>query len=572
MEEIVRIDDLPPAPEPSLEHMFPAMKEGKAAGLTGRQLVDLVQTETGTGQFLSPAAAAIGNSRVPATVNIIAARGVDIDGDEALPYFRRVGAEPSHPLKRQSLDGAWWEQHIPRGALSANEMGMLTKLSAADTVLAWNDANAFCVAKGVPLVIEPGFRKFNSALQVGNGVRVMGLDRNFTRFISTAPAGAHAVVVGGPDAAHRQGGGIENMTILHNDVATGGPGKGTTAAKGVMVRNTARNMGVLRNVGIWGFGAVGLELDGDFTLDRFDDVKIIQCAQSGSAQANAGLVMNSGLTPYAIHFHGLSIEESGFFGIDYASSAYGGAVFGYMGATRKGSITFDESCVIQGNFGQAMVYLEGFGLVRLDAYLELTDVDQSGEAATVSPQFLASITNSKVDIGGNYRGSERSLSAVNRALSITGGSYVELRGGLDDGDFVGTAEVKGSILRIPRSKQLNAGTVSGDDTSAVLTGDHAAKARFSTGSAPAIVTPSENIKSITRAAAGTYDVEFKRPLKPGWQGFANAEDLAATGPLSASVRHTWSGTADAGCSVYTHAVDLLTDFNTMDLIVFGEFA
>jgi len=531
-----------------------------------------VRTNIGVGYQIAKVGD-IPSANVAAPVNIISTRGVSAEGDGSLPYYKRAASEPTHALKKQSGDSAWWEYYAWRGALSANEVGMSPSLSASDTVTAWDDANAYCVAKGIPMVVEPGFRTFDSPLKVGNGVEVVGLDGNFTRFISTISTGDHAVVIGGVDGAHKEAGVLKNIVLMHNDVASGGPGKGTTAAKGLLIKNTARNRGgVLQGVTLYGFGAAGLELDEDFTNDVMSDVNILQCGQNTVAQGHSGLVMNSTLTPYSLSFRHLTIEECGFFGEDYASSAYGGAIFGYMGGTRKGSISFDRACTIQGNFGQSMVYLDGFALVNWDGYLELSGEDQNGDPATIPPQFLAAINNSKVNIGSNYRGSERSLSAINRAISISGGSYVELSGGLDDGDFVGSAQVTGSVLRIPRAMQLNAGTISEDNTSAVLTGDHIAKARFSTGSSPTIDDFSENVKSITRTSAGVYQVEFKRALKAGWQVFGNAEDLVATGPLSASVRHTWTGTNDAGCSVYTHVGGTPTDFNTMDLIVFGEIA
>lgn len=65
-----------------------------------------------------------------ADLTAIRTNGYATEGDGGGAFYKKVGAEPSHGFKMQSLDGAWWEG-VPEGMLRASQLGVIPGQSAA---------------------------------------------------------------------------------------------------------------------------------------------------------------------------------------------------------------------------------------------------------------------------------------------------------------------------------------------------------------------------------------------------------------------------------------------------------
>jgi hypothetical protein len=77
--------------------------------------------------------AAIKQTSIPADQNFLAVAGFDIPGDGGGALYRRVDSPPSHNLKVQSKDGAWWELSPENGVYNIKQAGAVGDNTADDT-------------------------------------------------------------------------------------------------------------------------------------------------------------------------------------------------------------------------------------------------------------------------------------------------------------------------------------------------------------------------------------------------------------------------------------------------------
>jgi hypothetical protein len=114
---------------------------------------------------------------LPAGLNALRVNGYTAAGDGGEALYKRVVSEPSHAGKRQSLDGAWWENAEP--VLYAEQFGAIGDNVANDSV-AWT--NALTVGRTVEGIRG---KEYRVADLVNNGGRVVA---NGARFRPAAGA------------------------------------------------------------------------------------------------------------------------------------------------------------------------------------------------------------------------------------------------------------------------------------------------------------------------------------------------------------------------------------------------
>jgi len=106
--------------------MFPLLNDRKAGG--GGTTINI------TGGTLYDTVAAVEAATIGGSVGSIQTAGYYAAGDGGGAIYKRVGSEPSHALKIQSADGAWWE-------IGEAEVNVLQAGATADGVA--NDLPAF---------------------------------------------------------------------------------------------------------------------------------------------------------------------------------------------------------------------------------------------------------------------------------------------------------------------------------------------------------------------------------------------------------------------------------------------
>ena len=109
---------------------------------------------------------AIAGAVIDGAIGHLRTAGHGTAGDGGAALWRRVGAEPDHPGKEQSADGAWWEI-VPEGGLNPLQFGAAA--DGSDDRVAMADACAAAVALAAVLVL-PGGRSF----YLGGTVQVSG--------------------------------------------------------------------------------------------------------------------------------------------------------------------------------------------------------------------------------------------------------------------------------------------------------------------------------------------------------------------------------------------------------------
>ena len=86
---------------------------------------------------------------IDGSVNAIVTSGYASTGDDGHALYVRVGSEPSHAFKVQSLDGAWWEGVPEENGVWPEQFGAVNGLTGDNTTTlqSWFD---YLVSEGVP--------------------------------------------------------------------------------------------------------------------------------------------------------------------------------------------------------------------------------------------------------------------------------------------------------------------------------------------------------------------------------------------------------------------------------------
>jgi hypothetical protein len=104
-----------------------------------------------------PTKAEISTTMIGVAVDHVRAAGHSAAGDGGGALYKRAGNEPTHNLKAQSADGAWWELVAENGRINVLQAGA-DPTGVADSIEAFRD----CV----------GFARYNVLDQEGGGSNI----------------------------------------------------------------------------------------------------------------------------------------------------------------------------------------------------------------------------------------------------------------------------------------------------------------------------------------------------------------------------------------------------------------
>lgn len=149
--------------------------------------ISAAQGGTGSVSLLDSYSVA-GTSNISATVNYVILNGYYTSGDGGRARYKRVAAQPSHPGKFQSADGAWWEIDEPEinllqtGCLGDSTSG--TTGSGTDNTSAFIKARDIAYALGVSIIV-PALAKTKafrlaSTISCENTISIRGYGANVT--------------------------------------------------------------------------------------------------------------------------------------------------------------------------------------------------------------------------------------------------------------------------------------------------------------------------------------------------------------------------------------------------------
>jgi hypothetical protein len=102
------------------------------SSLTAANTVSMASVAS-TGSANLPTQTAIATASFSTDLNFIRTAGFYLAGDGGGALYRRVNAQPTHPLKAQSADGAWWELVSENGVINIKQCGAIGDNSHDDT-------------------------------------------------------------------------------------------------------------------------------------------------------------------------------------------------------------------------------------------------------------------------------------------------------------------------------------------------------------------------------------------------------------------------------------------------------
>lgn len=387
---------------------------------------------------------------IPAAIVIIKTSGYDSSGDEGHASYKRVGAEPSHNLKVQSNDGAWWEL-VPdsHGYINVRQAGakgddttndgqaFIDALSFASLNATSNDNATFGVIvppSNTPYYLGANTLEFKRAVhlvgqgsgQAGGNACQMRWDANITGIIvhGAETIGAGKEALGGPGNLSASGSIIEGL-LLRSDGGTIAGITDDTKGHAIWLRSRA----VLLDLQIWDFPGNGINIvatAGSGDDARFGNAnnwvinraRIIRCHKSGifvdGADVNAG---------YCI---GVDVTSNGRWGI-HDSSFLGNTYIGCH-ADSNGLATMGENGSGESSFVHLGGRRYGANAGATEAQLVATtpgtdetvwyDMRAGGSSSKV-PTWLASQPEGTYFHGGPYHSDNAN------ARNIFTGNYVE---------------------------------------------------------------------------------------------------------------------------------------------------
>jgi len=134
----------------------------------------------GGGGGVETTAADLATRAIDAGIDTIRTTGHGAPGDGGHALYARRGAEPGHPGKLQSGDGAWWEIVPEAGALNVLQFGAVRSADGAapvaDSLGAFVDCIAASAALGRPQVQVPGGGyRLSTTLELREAIELRGI-------------------------------------------------------------------------------------------------------------------------------------------------------------------------------------------------------------------------------------------------------------------------------------------------------------------------------------------------------------------------------------------------------------
>ncbi len=190
--------------------------------------------------------AAVAAATIEADVDIVTTKGYATFGDGGGAVYKRVGSEPSHALKVQSADGAWWELVPEDGLLYLKTNGVVadyvrSSSTGADQATAINEVLSAATTMGIPIVVGfAGHFRIDSTIDIPDNVALiapsaagMADDDDYTSLlrmvlvcVGTGPT-AHSITTDDLGAGYEMGGEVDNPSSGESYTTTHGTGSDT---------------------------------------------------------------------------------------------------------------------------------------------------------------------------------------------------------------------------------------------------------------------------------------------------------------------------------------------------------
>ena len=229
---------------------------------------------TGKGWPIDTRANAI-SQNVPRVIQSIITSGYTTAGDGGGAEYKRVGAEPAHPGKFQSHDGAWWEltsNMLTLEMFGAKRDGVTIDSDAIDNAIACCQATK---ASGVyPLA---GEYAINRTVTFNNEIRFRGAGKMRTVFNLVSAAVISAFTIDCPNNASIIGFDIGSFTVVCN--------AGAVVCDGFIIKsllgfNSANSTSRLSDIFIRNCRR-GVWLGGVTYMSNFDLITVVNCTEYG---------------------------------------------------------------------------------------------------------------------------------------------------------------------------------------------------------------------------------------------------------------------------------------------------
>lgn len=164
-----------------------------AGVMTAADKIRLDGFPTETGRNL-PTIAALSTNSIDAAVNHVRTAGHSTAGDGGGALYKRVATEPTHNLKIQSADLAWWELVAEGGAINVLQAGA-DPTGVVDSILAFRDCADFARynvageqganANGPAIVVPQGKFFWSDTLEPRAAITMVGAKRGVVGNIGT---------------------------------------------------------------------------------------------------------------------------------------------------------------------------------------------------------------------------------------------------------------------------------------------------------------------------------------------------------------------------------------------------